>query len=288
MAKKRGLGMGMDALFFENSTESSTSQTLRISEIEPNKSQPRIDFDDEAIATLADSIRQHGLLQPLLVRPLENGSYQIVAGERRWRACRMAGLDEVPVHIKELSDQETMQVALIENLQRENLNPIEEALGYQDLIENYNMTQEEVAKTVGKSRSVVANCLRALKLEDEIQNMLRNGDITIGHAKALAGIDDSQIRVDLAKKCKDDMLTVRNLEKLRAKISADGNNKPQSKEKKQSVVDSYFREVELALNQELGRKVTVNSAKNKGTIEIEFYNKDDLSELVKLLAKVTQ
>ena len=288
MAKKRGLGMGMDALFFENSTESSSSQTLRISEIEPNKSQPRIDFDDEAIATLADSIRQHGLLQPLLVRPLENGSYQIVAGERRWRACRMAGLDEIPVHIKELSDQETMQVALIENLQRENLNAIEEALGYQDLIDNYNMTQEEVAKTVGKSRSVVANCLRALKLEDEIQNMLRNGDITIGHAKALAGVENSQIRVDLAKKCKEDMLTVRNLEKLCAKISAENNNKPQSKEKKQSVIDSYFKEVELALNQELGRKVTVNSAKNKGTIEIEFYNKDDLSELAKLLAKVTQ
>ncbi len=288
MAKKRGLGMGMDALFSDNSTESSSSQTLRISEIEPNKSQPRIDFDDEAIATLADSIRQHGLLQPLLVRPLENGSYQIVAGERRWRACRMAGLDEVPVHIKELSDQETMQVALIENLQRENLNPIEEALGYQDLIDNYCMTQEEVAKTVGKSRSVVANSLRALKLEDEIQSMLRNGDITIGHAKALAGVEDSQIRVDLAKKCKEDMLTVRNLEKLCAKISAEGSNKSQSEEKKQSAADSYFKEVELALNQELGRKVIVNSKKNKGTIEIEFYNKDDLSELAKLLAKVTQ
>lgn len=288
MAKKRGLGMGMDALFSDNSTESSSSQTLRISEIEPNKSQPRIDFDDEAIATLADSIRQHGLLQPLLVRPLENGSYQIVAGERRWRACRMAGLDEVPVHIKELSDQETMQVALIENLQRENLNPIEEALGYQDLIDNYRMTQEEVAKTVGKSRSVVANCLRALKLEDEIQRMLRNGDITIGHAKALAGVEDSQIRVDLAIKCKEDMLTVRNLEKICAKISAEGSNKSQSEEKKQSAADSYFKEVELALNQELGRKVIVNSKKNKGTIEIEFYNKDDLSELAKLLAKVTQ
>ena len=288
MAKKRGLGMGMDALFFENSTESSSSHTLRISEIEPNKAQPRIDFDDEAIATLADSIRQHGLLQPLLVRPLENGSYQIVAGERRWRACRMAGLDEVPVHIRELSDQETMQVALIENLQRENLNPIEEALGYQDLINNYNMTQEEVAKTVGKSRSVVANCLRALKLEVEIQEMLRNGDITIGHAKALAGVEDPQTRIELAKKCKEDMLTVRNLEKLCAKIAAQGNKNSQSKEKNLNIIDSYFKEVELALNQELGRKVTVNSTKNKGTIEIEFYNKDDLSELAKLLAKVTQ
>lgn len=288
MAKKRGLGMGMDALFFENSSETTSTHTLRISEIEPNKSQPRIDFDEDAIATLADSIRQHGLLQPLLVRPLEDGGYQIVAGERRWRACRMAGLDEVPVYIRELSDQETMQVALIENLQRENLNPIEEALGYQDLIDNYNMTQEEVAKTVGKSRSVIANCLRALKLEQEIQDMLRNGEITIGHAKALAGVESSEMRVELAKKCKEDMLTVRNLEKLCAKIAAEGNNSSNSKEKKQSIIDSYFREVELALNQELGRKVTVNSKKNKGTIEIEFYNKDDLAELAKLLAKVTQ
>jgi ParB family chromosome partitioning protein len=288
MAKKRGLGMGMDALFFENSSETTSTHTLRISEIEPNKSQPRIDFDEDAIATLADSIRQHGLLQPLLVRPLESGGYQIVAGERRWRACRMAGLDEVPVYIRELSDQETMQVALIENLQRENLNPIEEALGYQDLIDNYNMTQEEVAKTVGKSRSVIANCLRALKLEQEIQDMLRNGEITIGHAKALAGVESSEMRIELAKKCKEDMLTVRNLEKLCAKIASEGNNSSNSKEKKQSIIDSYFREVELALNQELGRKVTVNSKKNKGTIEIEFYNKDDLAELAKLLAKVTQ
>lgn len=288
MAKKRGLGMGMDALFFENSSETTSTHTLRISEIEPNKSQPRIDFDEDAIATLADSIRQHGLLQPLLVRPLEDGGYQIVAGERRWRACRMAGLDEVPVYIRELSDQETMQVALIENLQRENLNPIEEALGYQDLIDNYNMTQEEVAKTVGKSRSVIANCLRALKLEQEIQDMLRNGEITIGHAKALAGVESSEMRIELAKKCKEDMLTVRNLEKLCAKIASEGNNSSNSKEKKQSIIDSYFREVELALNQELGRKVTVNSKKNKGTIEIEFYNKDDLAELAKLLAKVTQ
>lgn len=285
MAKKRGLGMGMDALFFENSSESSSSYTLRISEIEPNKSQPRIDFDDEAIATLADSIKQHGLLQPLLVRPLESGGYQIVAGERRWRACRMAGLDEIPVHIKELTDQETMQVALIENLQRENLNPIEEALGYQDLIDNYNMTQEQVAKTVGKSRSVIANCLRALKLEPEIQDMLRNGAISIGHAKALAGVDDTEIRVELAKKCKEDMLTVRNLEKLCSKISSDSSKGNKSKTEKAEIVDSYYKEVELALNQEMGRKVKVNQSKNKGIIEIEFYNKEDLSELAKLLSK---
>ena len=285
MAKKRGLGMGMDALFFENSSEANASHTLRISEIEPNKSQPRMDFDDEAITTLADSIRQHGLLQPLLVRPMENGSYQIVAGERRWRACRMVGLDEIPVLIKELTDKETMQVALIENLQRENLNPIEEALGYQDLIDNYTMTQEQVAKIVGKSRSVIANCLRALKLQEPIQEMLRKGEMTIGHAKALAGIEDDAVRLELAKKCKEDMITVRSLENLCAKISSEKGN---TKKEKLKIVpaDSFFKEIELALNQELGRKVKVNQSKNKGVIEIEFYNKEDLAELAKVITNI--
>lgn len=283
MAKKRGLGMGMDALFMDNATESTSSQTLRISEIEPNKGQPRSDFDEEAIATLADSIRQHGLLQPILVRPLESGGYQIVAGERRWRACRMAGLDEVPVYIRELTDRETMQVALIENLQRENLNPVEEALGYQDLMDTYDMTQDEVSKVVGKSRSVVANCLRVLKLDEPIQDMLRNGDITTGHAKALAGIEDVDTRMMLARKCKEDSITVRNLEKLCAQIAKD-NNKP-AKVKKEVKVDSYFTEVELALHEQLGRKVKVLNGKNKGILEIEFYNKEDLTELAKLLSK---
>jgi len=286
MAKKRGLGMGMDALFFENSSDTNSGHTLRISEIEPNKAQPRQDFDDEAIETLADSIRQHGLLQPLLVRPMDKGGYQIVAGERRWRACRMAGLDEIPVHIKELSDKETMQVALIENLQRENLNPIEEALGYKDLVENFAMTQEQVAKTVGKSRSVVANCLRALKLQQPIQEMLRKGEMTIGHAKALAGIEDEKIRLELAQKCKEDVLTVRSLEKLCAKISTDTQGKNTKKPAKVTVVDSFFKEIELALNQELGRKVRVSQSKNKGTIEIEYYNKADLAELAKAITNI--
>lgn len=283
MAKKRGLGMGMDALFMDNATESTSSQTLRISEIEPNKGQPRNDFDEEAIATLADSIRQHGLLQPILVRPLESGGYQIVAGERRWRACRMAGLDEVPVYIRELTDRETMQVALIENLQRENLNPVEEALGYQDLMNTYSMTQDEVSKVVGKSRSVVANCLRVLKLEEPIQEMLRNGEITTGHAKALAGIEDSETRLMLAEKCRNDAITVRNLEKLCSQLTKD-TDKP-LKPQKEIKTDSYFTEVELALHEQLGRKVKVLNGKNKGTLEIEFYNKEDLTELAKLLSR---
>ena len=282
MAKKRGLGMGMDALFADNASET-TSHTLRISEIEPNKSQPRVDFDDEAIMTLADSIRQHGLLQPILVRPMENGTYQIVAGERRWRACRTAGLDEVPVYIRDLTDRETMQVALIENLQRENLNPVEEALGYQDLMNTYEMTQDEVAKIVGKSRSAVANCLRALKLEKPIQDMLRNGEITIGHAKALAGVEDSETRMMLASKCCEDAITVRNLEKLCAQIAKNPSKEP--KQPKSIIKDSYFTEIELALNEKLGRKVKVSNGKNKGILEIEFYDKDDLSSLAKLLSK---
>lgn len=165
MAKK--LGMGLDALYMDNESDISSGTTLRISEIEPNKAQPRQDFDDEAIVALCSSIQQHGVLQPLMVRPLPNGQYQIVAGERRWRAARMAGLSEVPVVIKELSDKETMQIALIENLQRENLNPVEEALGYRDLMEKYEMTQEAVSKTVNKSRSQIANMLRILNLEDK-------------------------------------------------------------------------------------------------------------------------
>lgn len=284
MAKKGGLGMGMDALFFENETQITPKQTLRITEIEPNKSQPRTDFDDEAIASLADSIRQHGLLQPLLVRPLGNGSFQIVAGERRWRAARMLGLDEVPVLIKELSDKETMQLALIENLQRENLNSVEEALGYQDLMTNYEMTQEQVSKIVGRSRSVVANGIRILKLQKPILDMLRQGDISTGHAKILAGVEDEVVRIELALKCKEDTITVRNLEKLCSKLSK-ANETPNDKATNGDIVDSYYKEMELALNKELGRKVNIKMQNNKGTIQIEFYSKDDLALLAKAISE---
>jgi ParB family chromosome partitioning protein len=174
MASKGGLGIGLGALFEDNKTESDSGQMLRVSEIEPNRGQPRKNFDDETISALADSIKEHGILQPILVRPYGSG-YQIVAGERRWRAARMLGMSEVPVQIKELSDLEAMQLALIENLQRENLNPVEEAKGYSELVESYGMTQEEVAKTVGRSRSSVANAMRLLALPEEIQEMLENG-----------------------------------------------------------------------------------------------------------------
>ena len=269
--------MGLDALFSDNANEVQAKQTVRVNDIEPNKSQPRTDFDEESIATLADSIREHGLLQPLLVRPLGHGGYQIVAGERRWRACRMLGLNEIPVVIKELSDQETAQVALIENLQRENLNPMEEAAGYKDLMEKYGMTQEAVSKTVGRSRPAVANALRLLNLPEEIQRYLRGGTLSSGHAKALASIDDKTLMLETAKKAADGLLTVRGIEKISAKADQD-------EEKKEALrPDSYFKEMELGLSSELGRKVHVSFSKNKGRLELEFYDKEDLSELAKKL-----
>lgn len=277
MARKGGLGNGLSALFDDNKTEGSPAQTLRISEIEPNRDQPRKNFDDESISVLADSIKQHGVLQPLLVRPYGSG-YQIVAGERRWRAARMLGLSEVPVQVKELSDIETMQIALIENLQRENLNPIEEAKGYNELIENYDMTQEEVAKTVGRSRSAVSNSMRLLSLPDEVLEMLEKGDISVGHGKALLSFDNEEKMLEAARKAAEGKLNVRALEKM---ANEEEKEKPVSNER----VDSYFKEMEISLNDTLGRKVKVEYGKNKGALILEFYDKDDLSELAKKLSE---
>ncbi|MGN0614581.1 MAG: ParB/RepB/Spo0J family partition protein [Porcipelethomonas sp.] len=277
MAKKGGLGNGLSALFDDNKTETGSAQTLRVSEIEPNREQPRKNFDDESISALADSIKQHGVLQPLLVRPYGSG-YQIVAGERRWRAARMLGMSEIPVQIKEFSDVETMQIALIENLQRENLNPIEEAKGYNELVENYDMTQEEVAKTVGRSRSSVANSMRLLALPDEILEMLENGEISVGHGKALLSFDDEERMLEAARKAADGKLNVRALEKM---ANEDVSEKPVSNER----VDSYFKEMEISLHEALGRKVKVEYGKNKGALILEFYDKEDLSELAKKLSE---
>lgn len=274
MAKKGGLGMGLDALFSDNTNEIKTNQTLRLAEIEPNKMQPRTDFNEESIASLADSIKEQGLLQPIVVRPIDGG-YQIVAGERRWRACRMLGMTEVPVIVKELDDFQTAQLALIENLQRENLNPIEEALGYKNLIDNYGMTQDAVSKTVGKPRSTVANALRMLNLPDEVKEMVRDGEITGGHAKALMALDED-IMLDTAKKAAAGYITVRGIEKLAAK-----KDKPETKEK----ADNYYKEMEISLKNELNRKVKVNFSGKKGTLTLEFYDKDDLLDMANKLTK---
>lgn len=278
MAAKGGLGIGLSALFDDNTTDSAASQTLRLSEIEPNRSQPRKKFDDESISALADSIKQHGILQPLLVRPYGSG-YQIVAGERRWRAARMLGMTEVPVQIREFSDSESMQIALIENLQRENLNPIEEAQGYFELMESFGMTQDEISKTVGRSRSAVANAIRLLNLPEKIRDMLEDGDLTVGHAKALMAFDDEGLMTEAAEKAWGGRLTVRELEKMAQNRDKSDKNKTNER------IDSYFKEMEIGLHEALGRKVKVEYGKNKGALILEFYDRDDLSELAKRLTK---
>lgn len=280
MAKK-GLGSGLDTLFMDNTNDIQVKKTLRTSEIEPNRDQPRKVFSDEAIAALADSIREYGVLQPILVRPLGTGMYQIVAGERRWRAARMLGLDEVPVNIKELSDLEAMQIAIVENLQRENLNPLEEASGYSELIEKFGMTQEKVAKLVGRSRSAVANAVRLLTLPESVQKMVENGDLSSGHARALLAFDDEELLIATAQKAAGGGLTVRQVEKIAQKSTEETPEKPASDTK----IDNYFKEMEISLNETLGRKVKVDYGKNKGALILEFYDKDDLAELASKLAK---
>lgn len=274
---KGGLGGGLDSLFEDNSSEVQVKKTLRLAELEPNREQPRKNFDEAAISALADSIREHGVLQPLLVRPLAMGGYQIVAGERRWRAARMVGLDEVPVIIKDMTELEAAQIALIENLQRENLNPLEEALGFRRLQDDFGMKQEDIAKTVGRSRSAVANSIRLLRLPEEVQTLLADGSITTGHARALLGFPDEDQMIIAAQKAADGLLTVRQLEKMTADPVVQLPDIPIR-------MNSYFGEVEEALHTRLGRRVKVNYKKNKGTLSLEFYDEEDLKALAKLLS----
>ena len=277
-AKLGGLGKGLDALFVDNDTKDSGNMMLRLSSIEPNKDQPRKQFDEDALMELADSIRQHGVIQPLLVRPLDNGMYQLVAGERRWRASRMAGLMEVPVVIRALSDHEAMEIALIENLQRKDLNVIEEALGYQQLMEKYDMTQEKVAERVGKSRPAVANALRLLNLPEQVIDMVKTGEVTAGHARALLKLDDEVEIIDIAKKIQKGRYSVRDVEKITAKKKEEPK---EVKEKAEPVwQNSFYKEMELALATELGRKVKVTvSEKGNGSIELAFLSKEDLADI---------
>ena len=284
MSRRTGLGKGLEALFDDNSTDNSrSSQIIRLSDIEPNKGQPRQEFEKEALSTLADSIKQHGLLQPIVVRPLPIGAYQIVAGERRWRACRMLGIDEVPVFIKELTDAQTMQIALIENLQRENLNPLEEAQGFRELMDNYSMTQEDVAKTIGRSRSAVANSLRLLALPSGAMRLLKAGDITAGHAKALLSIADKELADDIASRAAKGELTVRDIEKIAAKHRSEGNADKKKAPSPTELSDSFYKEMEIGLRDALGKRVKVTMGSKKGSLEIEFTTKEELSDLAKLL-----
>lgn len=277
-AKKGGLGRGLDALFADNAVEEQGKVvTLRISEIEPNRDQPRKTFDEAALADLADSIAQHGVLQPLLVRPLARGGYQLVAGERRWRASRLAGLTEVPVVVREMSDQEAAELALIENLQRQDLNPMEEALGYRTLMEQYGMTQEDAARAVGKSRPAVANALRLLNLPTEIAEMVSSGQLSAGHARAILSFETLSAQTEAAQAAIKQDLSVRALEKM---AKASRSSRPERTVRRR---DSLYDEVELILTEQLGRKVRVVDKGENGVLQLEFYSKDDLKALANTL-----
>ncbi|MBC8533994.1 ParB/RepB/Spo0J family partition protein [Yeguia hominis] len=278
--KKRGLGKGLDAIFAENDMEDRNhSVTLQIRDIEPNRDQPRKEFSEEALQDLAESIAQHGVLQPLLVRPLLDGGYQLVAGERRWRAARIAGLTEVPAVIREMSDHEMAELALVENLQREDLTPLEEAEGYQLLIDTYGMTQEEVAKAVGKSRPAVTNALRLLGLPEEVRDMVSAGILTAGHARTLLAFENEEEIIEAAKQAAERGMTVRDLEAMAKRAAAPKKEKPRSQRSR------YFEEAELALKEQLGRRVTVTGTAKKGVLQIEFYGEEDLQDLLKNFGK---
>ena len=283
---KGGLGRGYETLFSDNTTEVQNLSTLRVAEIEPNREQPRKSFDDGAIAALADSIREHGMIQPILVRPLENGSYQIVAGERRWRAARMLGLEEVPVTIRAMSDQETMQIALIENLQRENLNPIEEAQGYQELMDQFGMNQETVAARVGRSRSAVANCLRLLTLDEDVRKLVEEGRLSSGHARAVLSIQDESKRLTAAMSMVQSGMSVRQAEAYVKKLNQPAEKKTEMEVPKEFQPD-YYAEVERKLEGSLGRRVQIDHKKKKGKITLEYYGDEDLERLANALAAVT-
>lgn len=279
--KKSGLGRGVGAIFTDNSVDeysvSSGAVKVKLIDIEPNRDQPRKVFDEKALSELADSIAQHGVLQPLLVRPMMDGGYQLVAGERRWRASRIAGLTEVPVVIKELTDSQVAEIALVENLQRENLNPLEEAQGYKELSERYGYTQEEVANIVGKSRSAVANALRLLGLADGVLQLINNGELSAGHAKAILYSEDEDYQLELAKLVVKEGLSVRETERLARKATASTSSGKKAKKR-----NPYYDEVELALSDVLSRKVKVTKSSKKGSIEIEFFDDDDLKKLIKI------
>ncbi len=277
-AQKRGLGRGFNALFDENSVNIGSAITLNINDIEPNRNQPRKDFDEQALNELAESIEKHGLIQPIVVKPLLNGTYMIIAGERRWRACRIAGLNEVPVIIKETDDRTLMELALIENLQREDLNPVEEAMGYKALIDEFKFTQEELANRMGKSRTAVTNTLRLLNLYPEELEALRKGEISAGHARALLACEDKERREKMLFFAQNGA-SVRELERM-AKPSAE------IKPKKKADIPNFYKEVELSLKTEIGRKVYIKpTGKGKGTITLEFYSDEELADFAKKLVK---
>ena len=284
MASNKGLGKGLGALlgdFDDPIQESSPYKLLPIHKVEPNPDQPRRDFDEEELEALSESISIHGIIQPLTVRELNSGYYQIIAGERRWRAARMAGLSEVPVVIVEADDKKAMELALIENLQRQDLNPVEEAMGYQSLMEEYGMTQEEAAGRVGKSRPAVANALRLLNLCPTVLEMVRNGELTAGHARAVLVLKDERKQQQAAQRIHALGLSVRQAELLCKNMTRQPAPQP-----KVTLAVDYIGECEKSLSKHLGRGVKIVSGKRKGKFELEFYGEEDLQNLLDSLMKL--
>ncbi len=293
MAVKHGLGKGLDSLITskleENPAKGSVSEdvsretSIKITQLEPNKSQPRRHFNEDSLQELADSIKQHGVIEPLIVQK-RGKTYEIVAGERRWRAARLAGLKDVPVIVKEYSDQEVFEIALIENIQRENLNPIEEAFAYKKLIEEFGLKQDDVANRVGKSRVAVTNSMRLLKLDERVQQMLVDDMITSGHARALLSLSDMELQYQTAMKIFDEKLSVREVERLIKKLT---EKEPEKPEKKSQEHEAVYRDLEEKLKTIIGSKVTINrKAKDKGKIEIEYYSSDELERIIDLMNQI--
>lgn len=290
--KKNALGKGLNVLIPDatvqpikrrtrKSVSNENNMMVSIHEIEPNKNQARKNFEEEPLRELAESIKQFGVIQPIVVQKKED-YYEIIAGERRWRAAKMAGLKEIPIIVKNYTENEMVEISLIENIQRENLNPIEEAKGFKILMDDYHLKQEEIAEKVSKSRSTITNSLRLLKLSEKVQNMLINGEISMGHARALLAIEDESLQIEIAQKIYNEGLSVRNIEKIVKDLS-------KKKDQKKQEDDTYkylYKNIEENLKQILGNKVTIKNKKNhKGKIEIEYYSEDDLERIVDLLKR---
>ena len=293
-ARKSGLGKGLDSLITDKvsqkqsddhiSDEKKNQTIVKISQVEPNRSQPRKNFDEDALSELADSIREYGILQPLLVQKRDD-YYEIIAGERRWRAAKIAGLKEVPVIIKELTDQEIVEISLIENIQREDLNPIEEAMAYQRLLTEFHMKQEELANRVSKSRSAITNSMRLLKLSDAVQQMIIREELTIGHARPLIGIEDEEEQCRIAKKIVDEKLNVRQTEKLIK--NKEKRKKSEDSQEKEDRLSCIYDDIQEQLKEILGTRVKVVPKKNRtGKIEIEYYSQDELERLFDLIKSI--
>lgn len=281
---KKGLGKGLGTLFSEEIDEINENSIIevKISQVEPNKNQPRKSFEREKLETLADSIKEHGIIQPIIVTKSEDGRYTIVAGERRWRASKLAGLTTIPVVVKEYTDQTVAEISLIENLQREDLNPIEEALGYKELSDTYGLTQDKISQKIGKSRSAIANSMRLLLLEDEIQQRLISGEISEGHARAILSLEGIELRNFLVNQIIENSLNVRQAEVLAKQLQ---KGRPERRKKSPDVYSIEIKRIQERLAESLGTKVTISNGAKKGKIEIEYYGNDDLERLLNLIQK---